>query len=80
MVDGLVENLIPGGLVRLSKNGWINTHFHASHLSPQILKLAAKNEVHIGTFPSHNTHLLQPLDVGLYKPLKNNWKEALGAI
>ncbi|KAJ8882881.1 hypothetical protein PR048_014703 [Dryococelus australis] len=76
MVDGLVENLIPGGLVRLSKNGWINTDLffewfnnflvniplqrpvillmdsHASHLSPQILELAAKNDVHIGEKPS----------------------------
>ncbi|KAJ8893634.1 hypothetical protein PR048_006234 [Dryococelus australis] len=104
MVDGLVENLIPGGLVSLPKNGWINTdlflewfsHFlvnippqipvillmdsHASHLSPQILELAAKNVVHIGTFSSHTTHLLQPLDVGLYKPLRSYWKKELDAL
>ncbi|KAJ8877763.1 hypothetical protein PR048_022218 [Dryococelus australis] len=52
---------------------------HANHLSPQILELADKNDVHIGTLPSHTMHLLQPLDVGLYKPLKSNWKKELDA-
>ncbi|KAJ8868988.1 hypothetical protein PR048_030534 [Dryococelus australis] len=52
---------------------------HASHLSPHILELAAKNDVHIGNFPSHTTHPLQPLDVGLYKPFKSNWKKELDA-
>ncbi|KAJ8894363.1 hypothetical protein PR048_007010 [Dryococelus australis] len=49
-------------------------------MQKEILELADKNDVHIGTFPSHITHLLQPLDVELYKPLKSNWKKELDAL
>jgi hypothetical protein len=42
---------------------------HASHVTPQILSKASENGIHLVTFPSHTTHLLQSLDVGVYKPL-----------
>jgi len=29
------------------------------------------------TFPAHTSHLLQPLNVGIYKPLKLNWATSL---
>lgn len=46
---------------------------HASHINPDIITLAKENEIYILTLPSHTTHLLQPLDVGVYKSLKSHW-------
>jgi hypothetical protein len=43
---------------------------HASHMTPEILSLALVNDIHLVTLPVHTTHLLQPLDVGVYRPLK----------
>ncbi|KAJ4436446.1 hypothetical protein ANN_19079 [Periplaneta americana] len=50
---------------------------HASHVTPEFLSMAGDNNVHIVTFPSHTTHLLQPLDVGVYRPLKEAWRKEL---
>ncbi|KAK9752183.1 DDE superfamily endonuclease [Popillia japonica] len=50
---------------------------HASHVSPETLKLAANNDIHIVTFPAHRTHITQPLDGRVYKSLKSNWKRGL---
>ncbi|KAJ8874218.1 hypothetical protein PR048_025060 [Dryococelus australis] len=41
-----------------------------SHITPEVIELARSNYVHMLTFPSHTTHILQPLDVGVYESLK----------
>lgn len=50
---------------------------HASHISPAVIELAKQNEVHLFTFPAHTSHLLQPLDVGIYRPLKSAWNQSV---
>lgn len=50
---------------------------HASHLSPTVLTMARENGIYLFTFPAHTSHLLQPLDVGVYRPLKSNWSKVL---
>ncbi|XP_030761185.1 uncharacterized protein LOC115886237 [Sitophilus oryzae] len=50
---------------------------HASHLSLAVLELAKQNDLHLFTFPAHTSHLLQPLDVGVYRPLKSAWTNCL---
>ena len=50
---------------------------HASHITPEILSKVSDNGVHLVTFPSHTIHLLQPLDVGVYRPLKKCWKKEM---
>ncbi|XP_065639898.1 uncharacterized protein LOC136072595 [Hydra vulgaris] len=42
---------------------------HASHINMDVILLAKENEIYLFTFPAHTSHLLQPLDVGIYKPL-----------
>ena len=42
---------------------------HASHTSIEVIELARDNDI---CLPSHTTHLLQPLDVGVFKSLKSN--------
>ena len=78
-------------LIRLSSKGWINSdlflewfqHFIES-IPPQrpvvlftdsheVLSMAGDNV----TFPAHTTHLLQPLVVGVYRPLKEAWRKVL---
>ena len=44
---------------------------HSTHFSDKINKLASVHNVVILRFPSHSTHLLQPLDVSFFGPFKN---------
>ena len=39
---------------------------HYSHLSLQLIHFAKSKGIHLFSFPPHLTHLLQPLDVGVY--------------
>ena len=49
---------------------------HSSHFCPETIRLAAKEKVIIFTFPPNTTHLTQPLDKGIFGPLKLNWRKA----
>lgn len=44
---------------------------HSSHLSIEFIEFCLNQNIHLLCLPSHSTHLLQPLDVGLFSPLKN---------
>ena len=46
---------------------------HSSHVSIELIELARENSVHILCLPSHTTHLLQPLDVGVFKSFKSHY-------
>ena len=48
---------------------------HASHISVEVIELARRNNIHLLCLPSHTTHLLQPLDVGVFKSLKSNYSK-----
>ena len=50
---------------------------HHSHISLALIELARANNVHLICFPPHCTHLLQPLDVSVFSPLKSSWKKVL---
>ena len=43
---------------------------HKSHIQYNVLKLASDNGIEIAKLPAHTTHVLQPLDLGVFKPLK----------
>jgi len=44
---------------------------HGSHLSDDFLLFAWEKKILPFLFPSHTTHLLQPLDVGVFQPFKH---------
>ena len=46
---------------------------HASHISIEVIELARENAVYLLCLPSHTTHILQPLDVGVFKSLKSHY-------
>ena len=43
---------------------------HGSHISIELIELARANEVYLLCLPAHTTHILQPLDVGVFKSFK----------
>ena len=47
---------------------------HSSHVTSELRRHAEDNGVHIYTFPSHTTHKLQPLDIGVFGPLQRAWQ------
>jgi hypothetical protein len=42
---------------------------HALHITVEIIDLAKVNDVHLLCLPSHTTHVLQPLDIGVIQVL-----------
>ncbi|XP_064617323.1 uncharacterized protein LOC135481430 [Liolophura sinensis] len=56
-----------------SKSGWFDSH----HFSDTVLKLAKENNIIFTCLPANSTHLLQPLDVAFYGPLKRLWRSIL---
>ena len=47
---------------------------HSSHISTQVIEEACKNDVYLLCLPAHTTHIMQPLDVAVFKSLKGNYK------
>ena len=45
---------------------------HSSHLNKEVIDVARASNVELLCLPSHSTHLLQPLDIGVYHLLKQN--------
>jgi len=69
---------------------WLETHFikHAlsvrplllifdglkAHISLGLIEKAEENDILLYCLPPHSSHLLQPLDVSVFGPLKVGWK------
>ena len=50
---------------------------HSSHFCPEMMRVAAAEGVIIFALPPHTTHLSQPLDKGVFAPLKIEWKKTV---
>jgi len=50
---------------------------YASHLTLHVSKLCEMNHIWLYCFKAHATHICQPNDVGPFKPLKTEWKNAV---
>lgn len=71
MFVAAADHLLRTGPVILLVDG------HHSHLSLSLVKTAREKGVHLFCLPPHTTHILQPLDVGVYGPVKQAWKKIL---
>jgi len=49
---------------------------HRSHINFEFCQYAIDNNIELLCFPSHTTHLLQPLDVSLFRPLQKYYGKA----
>lgn len=50
---------------------------HGSHVSLPLILKAVEHQVILLKLPPHTTHVLQPLDVGVFKSLKSTWDKQL---
>ena len=48
---------------------------HRTHLTMQVSKYCEDNGIILYLLPPNTTHILQPADVGAFKPLKDYWKQ-----
>ncbi|KAJ8948224.1 hypothetical protein NQ314_008461 [Rhamnusium bicolor] len=48
-----------------------------SHVSLELIDAAAEKNIEIFCLPAHTSHLVQPLDVGVYKAVKASWRGIL---
>lgn len=49
----------------------------SSHFCPEVIKACEDNHIYFVCLPKNSTHLTQPLDVGLFAPMKRVWKRVL---
>ena len=66
-----VSHLLETGPVVLFVDG------HHSHITLELIKYARGKGVHLFCLPPNCTHILQPLDVGTFVPLKSEWQKTL---
>ena len=52
---------------------------HKAHVTQEVIESAAENQVLVFCLPAHSSHLLQPLDLSLFGPLKRGWVRACAA-
>ena len=53
---------------------------HGSHVQPEVLRFCIDNNISILLMPPHSSHLCQPLDVGIFSPLKQYMSAELNKI
>ena len=50
---------------------------HISHLNLAVAKFCRMHDIILLCFPPHASHVMQPLDISVYGPLKKFWNESL---
>lgn len=50
---------------------------HKSHLTMDLSKFCSENQITLYALPPNTTHVLQPADVSVFKPLKSEWKKTI---
>lgn len=52
---------------------------HSSHLTYSLSEFCSQNGIIIAALLPNSTHILQPLDVAVFRPLKEKWKKVVHA-
>jgi 4-hydroxybenzoate polyprenyltransferase len=53
---------------------------HGSHETTEFMWECFKNNIHLLFLPPHTSHVLQPLDLSIFSPLKHAYRKRLGAL
>ena len=65
-----IRSISPAWPVLLIEDG------HGSHITLDVIELASTNDVHLLCLPAHTSHILQPLDIGVFKSFKSGYSKA----
>ena len=73
------KNLQASDSLVLTESDWIVYWIdgYSSHLTLHTSKICELNHVHLYCFKAHASHVCQPNDVGPFKPLKLEWRQAV---
>ena len=50
---------------------------HNSHFSTEFIQYCESHQIELFCIPPHTTHILQPLDVGLFSPLQHHYSKGI---
>lgn len=50
---------------------------HSTHVQLSVIEVAKEHNITIIKFPAHSSHLLQPLDLSVFKPFKDKWDSVM---
>jgi hypothetical protein len=79
MMDSNFENWFLNIFVKFTENYekpvLLTYDGHNSHLTYSTIKTAMDNDIIILCLPPNTSHALQPLDVGIFRPVKVAWKK-----
>ena len=50
---------------------------HSTHYQPAKVQYAKDHDAIMFCLPPHSSHVSQPLDTAVFKPLKRNWNDAV---
>ena len=53
---------------------------HNSHTTVEFMWLCYSNKIHVLYLPAHTSHVLQPLDLSIFSPLKHNYRKYLNQL
>ena len=53
---------------------------HGSHTAVDFLWYCKQNKIHLLFLPAHTSHVLQPLDLGVFAPLKSRYRAQIAAL
>ena len=63
-MEWFITVISPARLVLLIEDG------HTFHISIELIELASANDTYLLCLLAHATHILQPLDIGVFKSFK----------
>ncbi len=69
LIEHFIENAVSARPLFLLLDG------HSTHYQPQVIRFARDHNVIMLCLPPHTTHESQPLDVGVFAPLKSRWTQ-----
>ena len=77
-----LKNCFEPGTLRYDDNGKRRSRIlifdgHASHISTEAIRFCIKTDIIALCLPRHSTHLLQPLDVGVFSSYAHYYKKEL---
>ena len=68
-IEHFIPNAVSARLLFLLLDGY------STHYQPQVIRFAMEHDVIMLCLPPHTTHESQPLDIGVFAPLKAQWSK-----